>query len=50
MYAVPTLGVLASWVVLGERPIARDVVGGTMILAAVWVAEHRRGGRDVGAV
>lgn len=50
MYAVPTLGVLASWVVLGERPIARDVVGGAMILAAVWVAEHRRGGRDVGAV
>jgi O-acetylserine/cysteine efflux transporter len=50
MYAVPTLGVLASWAVLGERPIARDVVGGAMILAAVWVAEHRRGGRDVGAV
>ena len=49
MYAVPTLGVLASWAVLGERPIARDVVGGAMILAAVWVAEHRRGGRDVGA-
>jgi len=49
MYAVPTLGVLASWAILGERPIARDVVGGAMILAAVWVAEHRRGGRDVGA-
>jgi drug/metabolite transporter (DMT)-like permease len=49
MYAVPTLGVLFSWLVLGERPIARDVVGGVMILAAVWVAEHRRGGRDVGA-
>jgi drug/metabolite transporter (DMT)-like permease len=47
MYAVPTIGVLGSWVVLGERPIARDVVGGAMILAAVWVAEHRRGGRDV---
>ncbi len=49
MYAVPTIGVLASWAVLGERPIARDVVGGAMILAAVWVAEHRRGGRDVAA-
>lgn len=49
MYAVPTLGVLGSWAVLGERPIARDVVGGAMILAAVWVAEHRRGGRDVAA-
>jgi drug/metabolite transporter (DMT)-like permease len=49
MYAVPTLGVLFSWLVLGERPIARDVVGGVMILAAVWVAEHRRGGRDVAA-
>ena len=35
--------------VLGERPIARDVVGGAMILGAVWVAEHRRGGRDVAA-
>jgi drug/metabolite transporter (DMT)-like permease len=49
MYAVPTIGVLASWAVLGERPIARDVVGGAMILGAVWVAEHRRGGRDVAA-
>jgi drug/metabolite transporter (DMT)-like permease len=47
MYAVPTIGVLTSWAVLGERPIARDVVGGAMILAAVWVAEHGRGGRDV---
>jgi drug/metabolite transporter (DMT)-like permease len=35
--------------VLGERPIARDVVGGAMILVAVWVAERRRGGRDVAA-
>jgi drug/metabolite transporter (DMT)-like permease len=50
MYAVPTIGVLGSWAVLGERPSARDVVGGAMILVAVWVAEHRRGGRDVGAV
>jgi drug/metabolite transporter (DMT)-like permease len=49
MYAVPTLGVLCSWAVLGERPIARDVVGGAMILAAVWVAERNRGGRDVAA-
>jgi drug/metabolite transporter (DMT)-like permease len=49
MYAVPTIGVLGSWAVLGERPIERDVVGGAMILAAVWVAEHRRGGRDVAA-
>ena len=49
MYAVPTLGVLGSWAVLGERPIARDVVGGAMILVAVWVAERRRGGRDVAA-
>ena len=49
MYAVPTIGVLGSWAVLGERPITRDVVGGAMILAAVWVAEHRRGGRDVAA-
>jgi drug/metabolite transporter (DMT)-like permease len=47
MYAVPILGVLGSWLVLGERPIARDVVGGAMILAAVWVAERRRGGRDI---
>ena len=47
MYAVPTIGVLASWAVLGERPNARDVVGGAMILGAVWVAEHGRGGRDV---
>jgi O-acetylserine/cysteine efflux transporter len=47
MYAVPTIGVLASWAILGERPNARDVVGGAMILGAVWVAEHGRGGRDV---
>ncbi|HYX87603.1 MAG TPA: DMT family transporter [Gaiellales bacterium] len=48
MYAVPTIGVIASWVVLGERPLARDVVGGAMILAAVWVAENRRTVPDVG--
>jgi drug/metabolite transporter (DMT)-like permease len=46
MYAVPILGVLASWLALGERPQARDVVGGAMILAAVWVTEHRRGAPD----
>ena len=33
LYLLPVMGVLASWLMLGERPNARDVVGGTIILA-----------------
>lgn len=42
LYAVPTLGVVASWAVLGERPLGRDVAGGGIILLAVWISERAR--------
>jgi drug/metabolite transporter (DMT)-like permease len=42
LYAVPTLGVVASWIVLGERPLGRDVAGGGVILLAVWISERAR--------
>jgi O-acetylserine/cysteine efflux transporter len=42
LYAVPTLGVVASWALLGERPLGRDVTGGAVILAAVWISERGR--------
>jgi O-acetylserine/cysteine efflux transporter len=42
LYAVPPLGVLAAFVVLGERPHGRDIVGGALILTAVWLGERAR--------
>jgi drug/metabolite transporter (DMT)-like permease len=44
LYLLPPLGVLASFVVLGERPLARDVAGGALILLAVWVARRQAAG------
>ena len=43
LYLLPPLGVIASFLVLGEQPSARDVAGGALILLAIWVARRRRG-------
>jgi drug/metabolite transporter (DMT)-like permease len=40
LYAAPPLGVIASWRALGERPPLRDLVGGVVILAAVFRGER----------
>ncbi len=42
LYAVPPLGVLAAFVMLKERPHARDILGGALILTAVWLGERAR--------
>ena len=41
LYALPPLAVLADWVLIGERPHGRDVVGGALILLGVAVATRR---------
>jgi drug/metabolite transporter (DMT)-like permease len=41
LYALPPLAVLADWILIGERPYARDVVGGALILLAVAVGTRR---------
>jgi drug/metabolite transporter (DMT)-like permease len=41
LYALPPLAVLADWALIGERPHARDVVGGALILLGVAVATRR---------
>jgi drug/metabolite transporter (DMT)-like permease len=43
LYLLPPLGVVASFLVLGEEPAARDVAGGVLILLAIWVARRGRG-------
>lgn len=35
LYALPPLAVLADWILIGERPHARDLVGGALILLGV---------------
>ena len=42
LYLLPPLGVLASWLLLGEEPHARDAVGAALILSAVALAERGR--------
>jgi len=37
LYALPPLAVLADWILIGERPHARDLVGGALILLGVAV-------------
>jgi drug/metabolite transporter (DMT)-like permease len=41
LYLLPISGVLIAWIVLGEPPQVREVVGGAIILGAVWVAERK---------
>lgn len=43
MFLTPILGVLLSWLIVGEKLHVRDAVGGVLVLAALWVSE--RGGR-----
>jgi drug/metabolite transporter (DMT)-like permease len=41
LYALPPLAVLADWILIGEQPYARDVVGGALILLGVAVGTRR---------
>jgi drug/metabolite transporter (DMT)-like permease len=41
LYALPPLAVLADWILIGERPYARDVAGGALILLGVAVGTRR---------
>jgi drug/metabolite transporter (DMT)-like permease len=41
LYALPALAVLADWILIGERPVGRDLAGGALILAAVAVGTRR---------
>jgi O-acetylserine/cysteine efflux transporter len=40
MYLLPVVGVTVAWIVLGDRPYARHLVGGALILSAVWISER----------
>jgi drug/metabolite transporter (DMT)-like permease len=41
LYALPPLAVLANWILIGERPHARDLVGGALILLGVAIGTAR---------
>jgi drug/metabolite transporter (DMT)-like permease len=41
LYLLPISGVLIAWIVLGEPPKVREVVGGAIILSAVYIAERK---------
>jgi O-acetylserine/cysteine efflux transporter len=40
MYLLPVVGVTVAWIVLGDRPYARHLAGGALILSAVWISER----------
>ena len=40
MYLLPVVGVTVAWIALGDAPYARHLVGGAVILGAVWVSER----------
>ena len=40
MYLTPVLGVLASWLVVGEMLHLRDALGAALVLLALWVSER----------
>jgi O-acetylserine/cysteine efflux transporter len=40
MYLLPVVGVTVAWIVLGDRPYVRHLVGGALILSAVWISER----------
>jgi drug/metabolite transporter (DMT)-like permease len=42
LYLLPPLAVLCSWLILGEQPQLRHLVGGALVLCAVGIAEHAR--------
>ena len=39
-YLLPVVGVTVAWIALGDAPYARHLVGGALILGAVWVSER----------
>jgi drug/metabolite transporter (DMT)-like permease len=41
LYALPPLAVIADWVLIGERPHGRDIVGGGLILLGVAIGTRR---------
>jgi drug/metabolite transporter (DMT)-like permease len=41
LYGLPPLAVLANWILIGERPLARDVAGGALILLGVAIGTRR---------
>lgn len=42
LYLIPVLGVLFSWLVVGEHLSGRDLAGGALVLGAVWISERGR--------
>jgi drug/metabolite transporter (DMT)-like permease len=42
LFLTPALGVLFSWLVVGEHLHVRDGVGGALVLLAVWISERAR--------
>lgn len=40
LFLTPALGVMFSWLVVGEHLHLRDGVGGALVLLAVWISEH----------
>jgi drug/metabolite transporter (DMT)-like permease len=46
LYLLPISGVLIAWIVLGEPPQPREVLGGAIILGAVYVAERKPSARS----
>jgi O-acetylserine/cysteine efflux transporter len=40
MYLLPVVGVTVAWIALGDAPYVRHLVGGALILGAVWVSER----------
>ncbi len=41
LYLLPVSGVLIAWLITGQQPKAREILGGAIILAAVYVAERK---------
>ena len=45
MFLTPLIGVLFSWLIVGEKLHLRDAIGGLLVLVALWISEQsgRRG-------
>ena len=40
MFLTPLLGVIFSWLIVGEELYVRDAVGGVLVLLALWISER----------
>ena len=40
LFLTPALGVLFSWIIVGEHLHWRDAIGGALVLSAVWISER----------